>query len=662
MYRMKSAAGDDYARQQRPQPAAPPSSTHFSIDASLRQQRASNLSLVKSILQPYYDNSIITRDEFIAISKRTLDWTMSHIGLRQGATWDTVSPLVESQISFLLEARSQHFSASPVAAASSHAHRPHRQDRVESTPGAGFARKGIQEATISSSGGTGSSSRVTSQLSARHGASHVQHLMEKFYLHDDDDEVDVGADMSNMKNHPSAQDVDDDVSSLGIPSTAEGDDFTNTHNNSKRASYVMTPSCSSGPIDPEDPSFQQRQQRLANFQRTRTSLPATVVTAPPAFSLDDIAALLLQHQRQHTEDMQGLLISMEHRHALIADESAARYSVAMDETVERSVVAASVATSINDAAMKGLHRTEWEEAQKREVIGRDALSERCAIADLMQEDVVLMVEAAEERQRELERAQEAADSPPPPPATPRPAQQFFGTEKTENAQETDINVEAASGVLQRLRMLVDNLPHDQRRVVEQRIQQMEAQLQSLKRHAAPPAAEEERVAVGQNREYPVPGHGTPRAITSTSKQKSVDPYAPISRSPVRTTHSVQHSTVTPTRKPSASKSRQIQPFSPGTLRKPLPTPTRAQVVEFIRSMLQPLYDQEALDRDVFVGIVKHLSQTFFHQDGWLRPAERLLGAQLVHDYHVNPSRQPALWKVYLHKEMCEIVGDDDLPM
>lgn len=597
---------------------------------------------------------------------------MSHAGLRQGATWQTVAPLVESQVSFLLDARSQYHR--PTGATSSRAFR--EQELLDTPSSINYHRTStppFQHSTWSShvSGGARVVARsggpATGPATPKSsGAFHVQHLMEKFYLHDEDDDDAASAHVDELNAKAFAHqkrddDNEDDVSSFGIPSTAEGED----DGDSKRASYVMAPSCSSGPIDPEDPSFQQRQQRLANFQRHRsTPSHATLPPAPsfPSFSLDDIAALLVQHQRRHHEDVHELLLSMEQRHALIADESAARYSAAMDETIERSVLTSSVSSSLNDAVARGSHRTEWEEGQRREELGRDALRERCTIADLMRDDVVAMVEAAEERQRDLERTEEEAASPPPPPMTPRPAQQFQ-QEHDDNAVTggvDSINVDAANGVLQRLRALVGNLPPEQRRVVEQRIHLMEAQLLALKDRSGSSSVPPELPAMTTASDRSAqPLHATPKARNEASfpHRRNVDPYAPPSRSPMV----VQHSTVTPTRKRSPAV-RQVRPFSPGTLRKPLPAqPTRPQVVEFIRSMLQPLYDQEALDRDVFVGIVKHLSQTFFHQDGWLRSAEKLLGTQLVQEYHVNPSRLPALWKVYLHQEMCDIIGDADLP-
>jgi hypothetical protein len=67
-------------------------------------------------------------------------------------------------------------------------------------------------------------------------------------------------------------------------------------------------------------------------------------------------------------------------------------------------------------------------------------------------------------------------------------------------------------------------------------------------------------------------------------------------------------------------------------------PSRDEVVEYLREVLQPLYDDGRLPTDAFVKIIRHVSH---------RLAE----------WSADAGHRDASWRGFLHAELEKLLGD-----
>lgn len=587
-----------------------------------KERRNDALRTIKAVLQPYFDDELITKEQFVAICKQTLEWVVSSPlfsnPMNQLSLTEIVQPLIMPQLLALgiAEKRGDTRVPSPV---------------VEPPLGA-----------LPSNGGMGLAAEDVDAL-----RSHLERLRTRLYQREQEYCLIDGTTPRKRLMDQYADDASPQQAfverrapperKVPLPDDSFRDDGT----------------CSAAPIDPEE-TFRRR--RLA-AQRRGGALQVAAENQSIASRIDTAlitGALEQLHQRQEHLITQHMYC-MEQKQTLFADEHTERQSLISFESSEFYMIHSGWDSSLRSAKLRERSRCLREQEEHRGILNQQ---EEREWLDLL-ENFLADGEVAELnylRRREREREEERETSPPPP-ITPRPSRQFDsgGCEVAAPASRRSSSDSSHSPhehfeMLRKLRDVVTHLPPQQRVLVEQRILLLEEKILSSQQSQFAKSCAASETSLD--------GHPTPHLSQSSNRRLVADPYAPIHATPLLKKRgldgAISKGSPSPRRAvPTPTKSKCVVPISQFHKQ-----PSRSEVIEFLRSLLQPLYDEGRLPREVFVEVVKQVSQKFFVDD-WMHAAVRKLER-----LHMMPSKagefRAPLWKVYLHTELSDILGDEAL--
>jgi hypothetical protein len=405
--------------------------------------------------------------------------------------------------------------------------------------------------------------------------------------------------------------------------------------------YHYDNTSTSGPVDPDQMDYLR--QRRPTADEIRFAKPHEIISAaPPAEVLTEAIQACYHRQEAFTIH---LLEMMEKKQLLVLEEFHSRQNLQHEEAADwQKGIASHSEACLSSVFVRERHSLALLEVGHRRSLAASYHETWMSMLDTFLSELQVAV-AAEEARRLAEEAvmRRGSEEPPPPPTTPKPVQQFVD----DDGDGDDAAMDQKRAVLQQLKSVVRQLPPSQRKVVEGRIAALEDRL-----NASNSARTADRSSPIVSQKPPNPY--TPLSAMTPRLSKSSTPIAyGADVTPKR--HHVTHRTPPAHRTVATRTPLKMSPTSPagrGVLQSQ--HPIRSDVVEFLRSILQPIYNEGKLPRDVFLEVVRHITHKFFGCD-WAQEATQRFG---LRDTGGSSLTEVPLWKQYLHAELCDVLGDE----
>lgn len=605
-----------------------------------KEDRAAILMLVKSALQRYYDDGVIDRQTFVTVCKQTLEWIIASPPLRDSALMfedaaeRVVRPLIDSQLSALGCNIGLQRSKS-------------EQQQVTATneeSAVGRSRVGRDAAT---SRAFDDAYQQSKDLFSRHVRLHEW--------------TDGAPSAIAAAPHGAAE-----------RSAAERSAATGAFNSS----------CTNVPIDPEE--LVRRRHRLAAARRhaaVEGADDAALRVAPHAASTGidaaAITALLQQLYQQQRDDMHLRLDMLERRQLLFLDEQNERQLTGNDEASAWVHLTGDVARAMLLSTqhkervaflrqvLSAAHDVTIEEEDERAGLLFEFSEEEVRISTALQQRAAADAAAAAEALR-AQQEEETQDAPPPPPTTPKPSRQFDTSDDSVDLVDVATLpplLQAQWQALTQLRAAVHTvLTSNEREVLELRVASLEQKLAAkMKQHSSKAGERPPKPAVHEHVGLvatPLRGaHSvaapTQGAACGSTSRRTYQPFESTTEHTPRRPATPLPSPRSATRSGIQRRSAQLHNSNSVHSKADVQQPTRDEVVEFLRSLLQPAYDAGVLAQAVFVDIVKCISKRFSDQSWITLALQRETTSRTGSSRRIEP-----LWKAYLRRELDDIFGDE----